>query len=542
MKQTIIRRNKIASFLVFALLISFSLFSNNFNHKALASGSGVISVSPTSGSHKVGENFDVTVAVNGGGQSFMAFAANVVLNNLTVVSVNNVFDSSLWTPPPGHSTSECTSDGDCKPRAGGFLGFSTGTFTNAWSNVTVYNMTVQGDSAGTATIEITDGTIISKTNSDSTTDLFGSAQGGSYTITADTTGGGTTGGGTTTKPTCTDGKKNGTETGVDCGGSCKACRVVAKSTTKSTASASTSTTPTATTTPSTSILDQLKSASSEDDFTPIWQGVSTTNSFTMEVAPPSTVDTTDTDAISGVVFSGKALPGTTVNLFVYSTQLYKSVVAADDYTWKITVDEPIASGNHNVYAYLVDKDSGNSYRASAPMAIAVDSVNNSVKQGSVTVSTPTTTEPTTTTKKDYSKYLLLGGIFIGILLALLLIVILIRRKKKNSLDLSDLNINQNIEQSPSSSSPFDELTNMPSGLNNPNNQEVNNQESVPASSIPEQEAPQVNQPVIESQNISVPDVQQPEETKPVENIDQTPEQKTSQPEPPENVDNQFPRQ
>ena len=172
----------VASFL---LLSAFLGFLSRSKYSAGGTGTtGIISVVPTGTSHPKDEEFTVTIKIDGGGQNFMAFAANVTLTNLTVVSISNIYNVPYWTPPPGHQTSECTVEGDCKPRVDGFLGFSAGAISNLYSSINIYTMTVKGNNVGAASVNISDGQIWQKdTSGGDPINIFSESQDGTYTIT-----------------------------------------------------------------------------------------------------------------------------------------------------------------------------------------------------------------------------------------------------------------------------------------------------------------------------------------------------------------------
>jgi hypothetical protein len=127
-----------------------------------------------SDSQEIGQEFSVSIVVDGGGQSFTSFGASVSTSNLTVVSLTKGGSVSNWTTEPSASS----------------LNFF-GAVAGQTSNVTVYTIVVKGQNAGAASITISNGAVKS-TDGYTITDIFGSAGNGSYTISSPVVVGGET--------------------------------------------------------------------------------------------------------------------------------------------------------------------------------------------------------------------------------------------------------------------------------------------------------------------------------------------------------------
>lgn len=165
MKNTI----KLAIFLSIPVLSIFLMAS-----PAKASTTATISVSPATGSHVAGSTFDVTITVSGGGQSFTTFGADVALSNLTVTNLTYSAYNQNTNPTGLLCTTTPTTSSPS---------FFCGV-TNAATSVNALTMTVRAVAEGSASITLTNGSVIQTLDGAHTTEIFSSFTNGSYTVTA----------------------------------------------------------------------------------------------------------------------------------------------------------------------------------------------------------------------------------------------------------------------------------------------------------------------------------------------------------------------
>lgn len=136
--------------------------------KAKASASATISATPASGSYKIGDTFDVTIGVSGGGQKFTTFGADVSLTNLNVVSLT--LNSSVTQCISGASPTATSQSFNC-------------SVASEVDSINVYTMKLQATTVGTGAVTIINGAVI-QTDGYSSTSIFSSATGATYTVTA----------------------------------------------------------------------------------------------------------------------------------------------------------------------------------------------------------------------------------------------------------------------------------------------------------------------------------------------------------------------
>lgn len=430
----------------FVLLISLVLsYSLKGTVKKSADSTGpipAITATLSGTSHAEGDDFDVDMVISGGGQEYTGFSATVGLTNLTVTSITVISDPEDINTSASGTFASWTPGGT--PTASR-LSFSGAVKNTRTEDLPIYKVKVKGTAAGTASINITNGAVNQVVGGVDIVNIISSPTSTStYTITGGDTavdpGTGDTGGtdpgsldpgaGTTTvNPTCSDKKKNGSEKGIDCGGTCKACKTTTTITTPGAA-------PTETTVPTQTVMEQLAAALTEADFQPIWEGVNTTSQITINATAPTDVVTVEQDALNGITFSGKAFSGTKVDLFVFSNKIQQSTVADSENNWKIVLTTALASGQHEAYTVLTDKDSAN-FRTSDKFTFTVDPVQKLVKKVSAaSTATETTTTPTTTATTDSTSKSKILFMAIGVVVAIFIVVILVMwfvKRKSNGI-------------------------------------------------------------------------------------------------------------
>lgn len=137
------------------------------------SKTGTVSVAPTTGTFKMGEEFVASILLNGNGDNFTAASGNVLVSgNLTIKNI-------VITPfTSGGCNFEFTGDGKIPTYVDpSFKGIVP---QGALPACTLYTLTLQGTSPGTATIAVKNGTMIGLERND----MFSSVTDGIYTITS----------------------------------------------------------------------------------------------------------------------------------------------------------------------------------------------------------------------------------------------------------------------------------------------------------------------------------------------------------------------
>lgn len=454
--------------LVLALSVTLIILSLN-SKKGASTNSGTISASPSSGPYAVGEEFNISIIVSGGGQAYTGFSANISTTNLTVVGMPSVLqeaetEEELNAVPSGEFLA-WTIGGD--PHYSPLkLNFTGGVKNSRTADLTIYTLTVKAPAVGTASINISNGHIYHLNEQSEQIDIIQSMVSGSYTITEATitppgdtdittdAGDTTPGVGSTTSTTnntstgtCYDKKKNGNETGIDCGGSCKKCTVSG-----TTGVSSNTTGTTATSAPTETLVESLLKLPEEASFKTKWETATTTTVFRIDATASDTAVVVDQDKLTGVSFSGKALPGTKIDLFVFSEQQHYSAVADETYNWKILSDQPVSSDTHNAYTVLTDKNTGNFFRTETAFAFSVDAPNKRVQkistettQASTDISKVATMEPEKSIFDN--KTLLMIAVIVFVVIVGAIVGFFILRKKKLAKTISGLGISK-LDESP----------------------------------------------------------------------------------------------
>ena len=173
-------------------------------------------------------------------------------------------------------------------------------------------------------------------------------------------------------PTCTDGKKNGSETGVDCGGSCSACAVTppANNNTNSvTPTANTNVNSSNQTTPTSinpNIANSFKTTKATGQIIKKANNPTTVSlpaTFSIEIGTinnkkpadfqitPLTTD--DTIAISGT----SNLPETKLAFEIQSDPILKAETTTDKQgAWTFEIPQKLSENTHTIYVTALDKD------------------------------------------------------------------------------------------------------------------------------------------------------------------------------------------
>lgn len=148
-------------------LSSLSSFKQSFQ-PVKASTTATIVANPSSGTYAIGATFNVTLVINGGGQSFNAASATVSVTDLTI---NSVTDGNCGFTYVQTATTSNPS-------------FAGGIFGSSSNNCTVYTLSVTTSAAGTASVNISAGSV--KASDGNGTEIFSSSTSSSYTVTLPT--------------------------------------------------------------------------------------------------------------------------------------------------------------------------------------------------------------------------------------------------------------------------------------------------------------------------------------------------------------------
>ena len=321
----------------------------NFNaDEATPTATATISVSPASGQHNVGEEFDASITINGGGQNFTSFSANVAVTNLTIISLTEG-PVTQWTTKP----------------SSGSLSFAGGV-AGQTNSIKVYTIRVKGDQAGSAGITISGGSV-KQTDGYSITDIFSAASGGSFTITSpqsastgtDSSSSSSPANNASTTNTTVNSKTNTSSNNANTT-STTATSTSATTNTAETAAPASSSTATATTetvvTTSQPTLPTLPS--DQANFESAWKKYNTNNDLTLTLVSDNSGAKYDskTKTLSGTKFKGISSPDTLIALYIFSNKIVKSTTSDTSGYWEITVPESLNTSVHTVYAIAV-KDS-----------------------------------------------------------------------------------------------------------------------------------------------------------------------------------------
>ena len=357
-------------------LISGLLLLLNVSH-AVPEG-GTINASPSSGNKLVNEEFNVVIGVTGS-RNFTVFKGTVSLTNLTVVSFTNTLGGNVQcqtTPSAGSLSFNCGVEG------------ATGV-----PNINVYTIRVKATSSGIPTsVNISGGLII---GTSPTTELTVSYTPGSYTIAAPTSTPvpptstpvptaapthtnvpGTSHAPTKTPtptPTCAPvctGKTCGDDA---CGGVCGTC-LSGYSCDAAFAC----------------IADPYLT---EDEFLDEWDGIDNIGDVGLQLGfePGDIVLGPDGTSLGGFRFFGRTAPNVMLNLYIFSTPLIKTTTSDVNGDWSIIINEPLAAGDHKVYAVIVTN--GIETKNSEIVAFNINPVSGIV---ALTDSIPVTPKPTVT--------------------------------------------------------------------------------------------------------------------------------------------------
>lgn len=142
------------------IIVAFSLVAS-----PVLAATGKISISPSTGSYKVGDSITASVHIDGGGQNFNATKASIsVSSNLTI---------------EGFTTGDCNLVYLGTPPSVSSLGFTGGILGGSIPACTIYSLTLKPILPGTGSITITNAQI--KAEADAT-ELLSSVENASYTI------------------------------------------------------------------------------------------------------------------------------------------------------------------------------------------------------------------------------------------------------------------------------------------------------------------------------------------------------------------------
>ncbi|MFA6963933.1 MAG: Ig-like domain-containing protein [Patescibacteria group bacterium] len=304
-----------------------------------AANTATISVSSATGSHTVGEEFSVGIVADGGGQNMSVYKASVSVSNLTVVSLTK------------GSVSMCTTDPSTPS-----LSFSCGSTGDGVGTITVYTLVVKGTNAGTATISLSGGQVVS--SGDEPANILSSVSGGSYTIAAapvipdpipDT-------------PTTPDvPATNPADTTPTTPSTTKKTTTPSSATTATPAAttpAATAETPavmTETPVPATAeapVLVAPTMPDSEKKFQKEIKKISASSETTILLNSDQAVvaNIQDKKSLTNLTFKGISKPNSLVTVYVFSTLITKSVTTDAEGKWSITVSDGIEAGVHKAYA------------------------------------------------------------------------------------------------------------------------------------------------------------------------------------------------
>lgn len=295
------------------LLVAMAMLCINIT-PAAAAATATISASPGSGTKTVGTSFNVTIQVNGGGQNFTSFSANVSTSNLTIISLTKGSSVRQWTTEPSSSS----------------LNFS-GAVSGSTSSVTVYVLSVKGKAAGKASISISNGSVGS-TDGYTVTNILSSSNGASYDI---------------------------------------AAAPVA-----SVPASTTPVVPPATVAPATAVPVSPVLPDTETDLEKSWTQYATDQTLSATAGPDATVAIDKNGNLTGAKLIGNATPGTLITAYVFSTKLVKSTTADANGLWSIVLSEALTSGSHT--AYIVSTKDGVNTRIPNKLVFAVNAANKAV--------------------------------------------------------------------------------------------------------------------------------------------------------------------
>lgn len=425
-------------FITFLLVGTFALKTEPIQAEA----SATISVSPASGTHEAGEEFIASIVINGGGQQFTSFSANVSVSNATVVSLSEG-PVNQWISRP--ST--------------GSLNFSGGVAGQV-ASLTVYTITLRGNSAGTAGITVSGGSVRS-TDGYTITDILASQSGASYSIEAAPTPTPSVSANTPTPaPTQTSAATpTPTPAPTPTSAAISTPTVAAKTPTPTPTPTSSSTptpTPTPTNTPTPIPTPKATTAPSltgvtlpntETEAQQKWSEFPVEPSLTITVTVDTGAATADaqTNTLTGIKFFGTASPDSEVTLTVFSAKVVEVIKANSEGVWEITLKQPLNTGDHAVY--LTSSKNGSTVRRQTPFLFTVDHLKlTAVAKAKELQTTPESTKKETKKDNFWRNYwggikeitlrilnhwnYILGGFILGIICGVVTVLLIYKKKKK----------------------------------------------------------------------------------------------------------------
>ena len=173
-------------------------------------------------------------------------------------------------------------------------------------------------------------------------------------------------------PTCTDGKKNGSETGIDCGGSCSACAVTPPANNNTNSVTPTTNTNVNPTNPTTPTSTNPNIASSFTTTKATGQIIKKSNNpataslpatFSIEIGAinnkkPADFQTTPLTTDDTISISGTSnLPETKLAFEIQSDPILKTETTTDKQgNWTIQIPQKLSENTHRIYVTALDRD------------------------------------------------------------------------------------------------------------------------------------------------------------------------------------------
>lgn len=319
--------------IVIALVGLLSIVAGFFNLKRMSADTvtptATISLSTPAGSFVAGSEFEVNLVVDGGGQNFTSFSANVETTNLTVSNMT-LGPVSKWTKEPNASS----------------LSFF-GAVVGQTNNIVVYTMKVKGNNAGPASISVTQGSV-KQTDGYTIIEILASQSGGNYTISVppdpinpDPPAPGPTPPPSPTPPPAPapltpEKQKSVVQTDQ---------QSLEKRPVKTQENRITTVNQT------TDNITAPVMPTSFNEFLKEWNKIAKTNDLKVSVGKANTAKfDMEHKTLSGLTFYGNAKPNTLVTLYIYSNQIIGSAKTSSEGSWSVTIYDPLSVGLHSVYA------------------------------------------------------------------------------------------------------------------------------------------------------------------------------------------------
>jgi hypothetical protein len=180
----------------------------------------------------------------------------------------------------------------------------------------------------------------------------------------------------------------------------------------------------------------------EGQFLTSWNAITNTDvlDFNLSSNPEDLVVGTDGNSLGGFSFNGKIQPNSVLNLFIFGNLLFKSTFSDANGDWSITIDQPIATDNYDLFAVTVA--GGVETRNSEVLSLSVDAVSKTVSLGvnsflSAPPSDNVIAEPSITLKPDSTgtstspAWICVVLILVVVFLAVF-ILFFIKKKKKDT--------------------------------------------------------------------------------------------------------------